>query len=70
VFEPTSTTDDGANEVTNEAGTATTDEIAHVDGTTTVVGTETTNDAGNETIVDETIETITNDGTDLGTDDH
>jgi urease gamma subunit len=70
VFEPTSTTDDGANSVTYEAGTATTDETAHVSGMTTVDGTETIDDDGNETIVDVMIETTTTDGTDDGKDDH
>jgi len=69
VFEPTSIFDDGANDVTNEAGTATTDEIVHESGTTTVVGTTTMNEAGNVMIDDVTIETTTSDGTDLGTDD-
>jgi hypothetical protein len=69
VLEPTGITDDGANSVTHEAGTATTDDGAHVSGITTVVGIETTDDDGNEIIVDVMIETITADGTDDGTSD-
>jgi hypothetical protein len=68
VFEPISTTDDGANEVTYDAGTATGD--VHENGMATIDGIETTDDGGNVTMVDVTIETITTDGTDDGTDDH
>jgi len=68
VFEPTSMTDEADNEVTHEAGTATNED--HESGTTTVDGTVTTDDLGNETTVDEINETITNVGTDDGTDDH
>jgi len=70
VFEPTSIFDDADNEVTHEAGTATTDDTAHVFGITTVVGIETIDDDGNLVTVDVMIETITIDGTDDGTDDH
>jgi len=38
VLEPTSITDDAANYDTHSAETATTDELAHVVGITTVVG--------------------------------
>jgi hypothetical protein len=68
VFEPTGITDDGANDVTYEAGTATTDDGAHVSGITTVDGTVTIDESGNETIVDVMIETTTTDGTDDGKD--
>jgi len=67
VVEPISTTDDGANEVTHEAGTATGDE--NVLGMKTVVGITTTDDAGTETTTDETTLTTTDDGTESGTDD-
>jgi len=66
VFEPTKTTDEIYE--AHEAGKATGDD--HVNGTTIVDGTVTTDDLGNEIIVDETIETTTTDGTDDGTDDH
>jgi len=69
VFEPISTMLDGAKAVTYDAGTATTDDTGHVSGITTVDGIVTTDDDGNETIVDVTIETITIDGTDDGTDE-
>jgi hypothetical protein len=68
VLEPTGITDDGANSVTHEAGTATTDDGAHVSGITTVDGTVTIDESGNETIVDVMIETTTTDGTDDGKD--
>jgi hypothetical protein len=69
VFEPTSITDDGANDVTNETGTATTVDVFHESGMATVDGTVTINEAGNVTIDDVTIETTTSDGTDLGKDE-
>jgi len=47
VLDPTWTTLDGANSVTHEAGTATTDDETHEFGITTVVGITTTELDGN-----------------------
>jgi hypothetical protein len=68
VLEPTQTYDDGAKtDVTDEAGTATGD--VNESGTTIVLGTITIELECNEIMVLETTETITEAGTEFGTDD-
>jgi len=68
VDDPTSTTDEAANEVTNDAGTATGE--VNENGITIVDGITTTELECNEMIVDDTTETTTDDGTEAGTLDH
>jgi len=68
VVDPTSTIEEAANEVTNEAGTATGD--VNENGITIVDGITTTELEGNEMMVDETTETITEAGTLDGTDEN
>jgi len=68
VFDPTIMNDETGISVAHEAGIATGE--VQLSGTTTTVGTETTEFDGNEIIDDEITETITVDGTEFGTEDH
>jgi len=67
VFEPTTMKDVAGKLLTYETGTAT--GLDHESGTKSVVGTTTTDDECNEIMVLETTETITEAGTEFGTED-